>query len=102
MSLFDEIKQGLEEAIEYNKGKLKARTTTRFVLPLESFTAKEIRSIRLNAGMTQSLFAQSMGVSQKTVEAWEAGRNHPDGAACRLLALMKTNPAFMEKVGIVG
>ena len=102
MSLFEEIKQGLEEAIEYNKGKLKARTTTRFVLPLETFTAKEIKDIRTNAGMTQSLFAQSIGVSKKTVEAWESGRNHPDGAACRLLALLRETPEFMQQVGIVG
>lgn len=25
-------------------------------------------------------------------EAWEAGRNHPEGAACRLLALAKADP----------
>ena len=42
-----------------------------------------------------------MGVSVKTVEAWEAGRNHPEGAACRLLALTKQDPQFPIKMGIV-
>ena len=46
-------------------------------------------------------FAQYMGVSVKTVEAWEAGRNHPEGAACRLLALTKKDPQFPIKTGIV-
>ena len=35
--------------------------------------------------MTQSAFANYMGVSSKTVEAWEKGTNHPTGPACRLI-----------------
>lgn len=42
-----------------------------------------------------------MGVSIKTVEAWEAGRNHPDGAACRLLYLTQKDPSFPVSSGIV-
>ena len=42
-----------------------------------------------------------MGVSIKTVEAWEAGRNHPDGAACRLLYLTQKDPSFPVNSGIV-
>lgn len=71
------------------------------VVPLDEFNAQEIKEIRLSMGMTQALFATCMGVSKKTVEAWEAGRNHPAGAACRLLTIANTNPellqtAFME------
>lgn len=50
---------------------------------------------------SQEVFAQYMGVSVKTVEAWEAGRNHPEGAACRLLAMTKADPQFPIKAGIV-
>ena len=42
-----------------------------------------------------------MGVSVKTVEAWEAGRNQPIGSACRLLDLTRTDPNFPEKSGIL-
>ena len=42
-----------------------------------------------------------MGVSVKTVEAWESGRNQPIGSACRLLYLTKADPAFPQKAGIV-
>ena len=45
--------------------------------------------------------AKYMGVSVKTVEAWEAGRNHPEGAACRLLSMTRSDPAFPQKSGIV-
>lgn len=101
MSLFDDIKTGLNEAIEYEKGNLKAKTTSMSIEPVESFTSSEIKAIRNNTGLTQNMFAKYMGVSVKTVEAWEAGRNHPDGAACRLLYLTKRDPLFPISSGIV-
>ena len=50
--------------------------------------AEEIRTIRINAGMTQTVFANYMGVSKKTIEAWEAGRSHPTGPAFRLMDIL--------------
>ena len=38
--------------------------------------------------MTQSVFASYMGVSKKTIEAWECGRTHPTGPAFRLLDIL--------------
>lgn len=102
MSLFDEIKLGLEQAIEYNNGKLKARKTTRSIAPLETFSSDEIKKIRIETGMTQALFAKYMGVSVKTVEAWEAGKNQPEGAARRMLALTREDPSFPTSSGIIG
>ena len=101
MSLFEEIKEGLNQAIEYEKGNLKVKKTTRTIKPLEKFTSGEIKEIRVSTGLTQVLFAQYMGVSVKTVESWEAGTNHPDGAACRLLSLTRQNPTFPTSSGIV-
>lgn len=101
MSVFDEIKTGLLQAVEYEKGNLKAGTKKMSVAPLEQFTAAEIKNIRRKSGLTQTLFAQFIGVSQKTVEAWESGRNHPNGTACRMLALTSVNPDFPTHSGIV-
>ena len=42
MGIFDDIKLGLEQAIEYEKGNLKAKKTTLSIQPLESFTSTEI------------------------------------------------------------
>ncbi len=101
MGVFDEIKLGLEQAIEYEKGNLKAKKTTLSIMPLEVFTATEIKQIRTRTGLSQALFAKYMGVSTKTVEAWEAGRNQPDGAARRLLMITRQNPTFPTTSGIV-
>ena len=40
--------------------------------------------------MTQAVFASYMGVSKKTVEAWESGKTHPTGPACRLLNILSS------------
>ena len=89
-SLFDDLKQGLEEAIDYEKGNGEARVKTYMIMPIKEYSNKEIREIRIKAGMTQSVFASYMGVSKKTVEAWECGRTHPTGPAFRLLDILAT------------
>lgn len=67
------------------------------VLPLMEFDAADIKKIRNDIGMTQVVFASILGVSKKTVEAWEAGRNKPDGPARRLLAMMQKDPTILDK-----
>lgn len=80
---------------------MKAKATTLTVDPVEKLEAEEIRLIRKETGLTQVLFAKYMGVSVKTVEAWESGRNHPEGAACRLLSMTRDDSTFPQKSGIV-
>ena len=90
-SLFEDVKQGLEEAIAYEKGQGKARVKTYMILPIKEYSGAEIRDIRMKAGMTQNVFAAYMGVSKKTVEAWECGRTHPTGPVFRLLDILATD-----------
>lgn len=88
--VYDSIMAGLSEAVEDAKGKekkLKRRGVS--IVPVKVYTASEIEKIRSRTGMSQKLFASYMGVSDKTVEAWEAGRNHPSGSASRLLSMME-------------
>lgn len=101
MSLFEKIKLGLEQTLAYERGEIEARVSRGYVAPLEKFTAEEIKEIRKSTGLTQWLFAKYMGVSVKTVEAWEAGRNAPNGTACRMLAITKANPAFPSEMKII-
>lgn len=101
MSLFHDLKQGLEEAIAFEEGKLNAPVKKASVVPVIHYTASDIKRIRQDAGLTQALFAAYMGVSLKTVEAWESGRNAPAGPASRLLALTQANPAFPTLSGIM-
>ena len=90
-SLFEDLKEGLEEAIAYEKGYGAGSVKTYMILPVKEYSGKEIRDIRTKAGMTQSVFASYMGVSIKTVEAWEGGRTHPTGPVFRLLDILSKN-----------
>ena len=100
MNVYESIIQGLNEAVEFEKGNVKARTAKCTVTPVPDLTSAEIRDIRLSFGMTQATFAE-VGVSVKTVEAWEAGTNKPIGIARRFLSVIKSDPEIFTKSNIV-
>ncbi len=87
-TLFEDLKTGLAEAIDFEKGNSSAKITIYSIDPVREYTNKEIKRIRNKAGMTQSVFASYLGVSPKTVEAWELGRTHPTGPANRLIGIL--------------
>ena len=87
-SLFDDLREGLQEAIDYEKGIGNAKKKVFVITPVTKYSREQIKSIRNKAGMTQAVFASYMGISKKTVEAWELGRTHPTGPACRLLDIL--------------
>ncbi len=88
--MFNDIAQGLKEAIAYEEGRLPAQTVrlSREIPAPPEWSAQEIKALRLNLPMSQRSFAAFMGVSVKTVEAWESGRNRPNGSAARLMELV--------------
>lgn len=96
MNVFESIMTGLNEAVEYEKGNLTAKKTTITVEPLPEISAEDIKNIRNEIGLTQSMFAAVIGVSVKTVEAWEAGTNRPIGPARRMISLIQFNPDILK------
>lgn len=100
--LFHELKTSLGQAIAYVEGNsTKARKKTVAIKELATFSAQEIKDLRLHMNLTQKSFAALMGVSIKTVEAWERGTNHPSGTARRLLEILKNEPHVAEDQQIV-
>lgn len=86
---FDGLMTSLNEAIAIERGELKGRRTVYEIQPVKKYDNAQIKRIRNSVGMTQVLFASYMGVSCKTVEAWENGVNHPTGSACRLISMLE-------------
>lgn len=101
MNVYESIMRGLNEAVEYEKGNLKARTVKVSVAPLPNMESTDVKNIRLSLDMTQVIFAAVMGVSVKTVEAWESGINTPSGTARRMLSLLKSDPQLPEKYNLL-
>ena len=97
----DDIMESLQELRDAAEGKpTGVLVHHRTVKEVEAFTPQEIKRVRLDAHMTQKTFAACIGVTPKAVEAWEGGRSRPDGAARRLLGLMRDHPNFAETMGI--
>ncbi|MBB6482679.1 helix-turn-helix domain-containing protein [Spirochaeta isovalerica] len=95
---FDSIMTGLTESLEYSRGNLpnvKKRTVS--ITPVPKYDAITIRKIRNSLNLTQMIFAEALGVSIKTVEAWESGRNHPQGPASRVLQLLEMDSTLLEE-----
>lgn len=101
MSVYDGIMKGLGEALEHAEGKRELRTDTPNIEPLRDYKPEEIKKIRTDLGMTQTLFAGFLGVSPKTVEAWEAGRNIPNGPTRRILSMVERDPKLPERCRII-
>lgn len=51
-----------------------------------------VADIREKLGLSQSRFAELLGVSVRTLQDWEQGRRTPSGAARTLLLVAEKNP----------
>ncbi len=94
---FDSIMTGLNESLEFSKGNIQNINKRKVsIAPVPKYDAKAIKSIRKSLNLTQMVFAEALGVSIKTIEAWESGRNHPQGPASRVLQLLEMDNSLLE------
>jgi putative transcriptional regulator len=97
--LFEELLASANEALDHAQGKRDLRTT---VLPPSPrpMTGAEVRRLRERLDASQAVFAAYLNVSTKLVQAWEAGRRAPAGAALRLLRLAEIAPELLLGVPV--
>ena len=57
-----------------------------------------VASVREKTGLSQSRFAELLGVSVRTLQEWEQGRRGPSGAARTLLLIAARNPRALVDV----
>jgi len=98
---YESIARGLTEIEAHEKGKIKLRTTVLMVTPTPQYDAKAVKRIRQSLKLPQRAFAKLCGVSDKTVEAWESGRNVPNGSARRLLELIEKDQGILTREGVL-
>jgi putative transcriptional regulator len=54
-----------------------------------ALSAREIRSIRERAGVSQAVLAEHIGVTTGLISKWERGEKRPSRMALKMLALVK-------------
>ena len=84
-SAFEDIKQGLQEAIAHAKGE-GAVVQVHYPRPVD------VKALRARVGMTQEQFAARFGFSAATLRHWERGDRSPSGASLVLLNVIDRNP----------
>jgi len=57
-----------------------------------------IVAARQKSGLSQSQFAELMGVSLRTLQEWEQGRRNPSGAAKTLLRVAESHPEVLREL----
>ncbi|MCR5204583.1 MAG: helix-turn-helix domain-containing protein [Lachnospiraceae bacterium] len=97
-SIIKGLKEVLDDSTKENSSLIKHVVT---IEKVKIYSANEVKKIRLSTGMSQRVFAGYLGVSGKTVEAWEAGTNHPSGAASRILNMMEIDNNLVQKFPFV-
>lgn len=79
----------LESAQQMKQGKAAGKTVV---------MVSEITQARNKVNMTQPAFAQLMGVSVRTLQAWEQGKRNPSGAAKTLIRVAQTHPNILRQL----
>lgn len=92
--VFAGITEGLNEALAYEKGKASAETIAR----KKSLPVIDVAKVRNSLDMTQKSFAKLLGVSPRTVEAWESGKTNPAPTAKKLMYLIDNDHSLVQKL----
>ncbi|MES9904399.1 MAG: NadS family protein [Sedimenticola sp.] len=87
---FKSIKQGLEETVDFSKGKCPKAM-------VHEYTSVDVKGIRSKMGMTQTEFASAFGISVSTLRHWERGDRVPHGPALVLLNVVEREPQAVLK-----
>ncbi len=82
---FEEIREGLEAAIEHAKG-------NKSKIVLHKSHTVDVKNLRNKMHMTQQEFCAMFGIAIGTLRHWEQGDRVPKGPALVLLNVIEKNP----------
>ena len=94
IDFFSGIMEGLEEALAFEKGSAKAATYAR----KKSLPDVDVSATRKELCLSQKAFATVLGVSSRTVEAWESGKTTPSPTAKNLIYLINQDHSLIDKL----
>ena len=93
VDFFAGVMEGLQEALAHSQGR-----TTDAIVRKRSLPVVNVAEIRESLSMTQKDFAAVLGVSRRTVEAWESGRSNPTPTAKKLMCLIQGDHSLIDRL----
>ena len=95
-SMFNELKQGLQEMKAERQGKITLKTIEVELPKPIKMSKTRIRRIRSATNYSQSVFARVLGANVKTYQKWEQGLSEPNEQAKLLLEMVDRDHHFLE------
>jgi len=81
--LFNELVMSIKDAWRFLRGESE---------PSRTFDTLDIKAIRQKTGLSQTQFANLIGVKVRTLQNWEQKRHKPTGTAAALLTIVAHEP----------
>lgn len=92
--LFSSMEEGLEAALAHHR----SEEVPGLVIHERTLPDVDAAEIRKSLSLTQRAFAVILGVSCRTVEAWESGRSNPTPTARKLMYLIQEDHSLIQKL----
>lgn len=92
--LFSNMEEGLEAALAHHRGE----DVPGLLVHERTLPDVDAAEIRKSLSLTQRAFATILGVSYRTVEAWESGRSNPTPTARKLMYLIQEDHSLVQKL----
>lgn len=99
----ESIKKAIGETVQdlVNSGlktsfTLKELNSLGVTIPEVHFATHQIKEIRENLNLSQTVFAKLLNVSPSSIRQWEQGKRQPTGATQVLLDLLKRSPHILD------
>lgn len=90
--IFSELMSSLDEVQAFVGGSAKKET----IIRKRNLPDIDVASERKTLNLTQKAFASILGVSPRTVEAWESGKSNPSPTAKNLLYLISKDHSLVS------
>jgi DNA-binding transcriptional regulator YiaG len=89
---FAQLEESFVQALQHARGEQKDLRTAVLPKPPAAMKRQDIIRLREKFNQSQAVFAATLNVSIKTVQAWEQGLRVPSDAALKLLYIAQKHP----------
>lgn len=94
-------KDEIKDALYPRRGNVDKRYNIVSIEKPRAWSSRDIKKLRKQLQLSQSLFAEALGVSLSTVISWENERTKPSMIACRFFDILSRYPDILLEAQVV-